>query len=122
MDKKTKKIARTAFACGKVHDFKLFKDSKLRLHKDTKVIGDLGYVGIDKYHKNSLVPHKKSKLKPLNKQQKQDNKELSKQRMGVEHTFSMLKRFRIFTSPYRNHRKRFALRFNLFAAIYNLEI
>ncbi len=83
------------------------------------MIGDLG---IDKYHKNSWIPHKKSKLKPLNKQQKQDNKELGRQKMDIEHTFSMLKRFKIFTLPYGNRRKRFGLRFNLFAAIYNLEI
>lgn len=122
IDKKSKKILRTAFSCGKTHDFKLFKSSKLRIHQSVKIIGDLGYLGIAKYHPNSIVPHKSSKLKPLTKAQKKENRELSKYRIAVEHTFGLLKRFRIFSSPYRNRRKRFALRFNLFAAIYNLEI
>lgn len=122
IDKKSKRILRTAFTYGRVHDFKLFKRSKLRIHKDIKIIGDLGYLGIDKYHRNSVIPHKSSKLKPLTKLEKKQNRELSKQRIGVEHAFCRLKRFRIFSYPYRNRRKRFALRFNLFAAIYNMEI
>ncbi|MBS4170054.1 hypothetical protein NEOC95_000773 [Neochlamydia sp. AcF95] len=34
----------------------------------------------------------------------------------------LLKRFKIIADRYRNRRKRFALRFNLIAAIYNWEL
>ncbi|WP_416375397.1 hypothetical protein [Spiroplasma poulsonii] len=34
--------------------------------------------------------------------------------------FAILKKFKIITEKYRNRRKRFGLRFNLIASIYNL--
>ena len=44
---------------GRTHDFKLFKNSKVRFHKLLKVIGDKGYQGIAKIHKLSETPIKK---------------------------------------------------------------
>lgn len=41
--------------------------------------------------------------------------------MVSEHINARLKVFRILAERYRNRRKRFGLRFNLIAAIYNLE-
>jgi len=121
VDKKTNKIIRTAFTREHNHDFNLFKKSKLRLNPKIQLLGDLGYVGMDKYHKNNLLPHKKKKGKKLSIEQKKENKELGKVRITVEHTFAKMKRFKIFYYPYRNRRKRFALRFNLFAAIHNMQ-
>jgi len=40
----------------------------------------------------------------------------------IEHIFRKLKVFRILSERYRNRRKRFAVRFNLIASIYNLEL
>lgn len=76
---------------------------------------------MDKYHKNNELPHKKKKGEKLSTEQKKENKELGKVRITVEHTFAIMKRFKIFSYPYRNRRKRFALRFNLFAAIHNMQ-
>ncbi|AFM04256.1 hypothetical protein Fleli_1858 [Bernardetia litoralis DSM 6794] len=73
---------------------------------------------MDKYHKNNNLPHKKKKGKKLSTEQKKGNKELGTVRITVEHTFAKMKRFKIFYYPYRNRRKRFALKFNLFAAIH----
>lgn len=42
--------------------------------------------------------------------------------MAIEHVIRRLKVFRILTERYRNRRKRFGLRFNLIAAIYNREL
>ncbi|MDR2764965.1 MAG: IS5/IS1182 family transposase, partial [Tannerella sp.] len=39
-----------------------------------------------------------------------------------EHAIGFVKRFRILSEHYRNRRKRFGLRFNLIAAICNLEL
>ena len=39
-----------------------------------------------------------------------------------ENVRGMLKRFKIISDKYRNRRKRFGLRFNLIAGIYNLEL
>jgi hypothetical protein len=57
----------------------------------------------------------------LTDDQKAANRSLSSQRTYVEHSIRRLKVFRILSERYRNRRKRFALRFNLIAAIYNLE-
>ena len=50
------------------------------------------------------------------------NHSLSSERVFVENVIGWLKRFRILAERYRNRRKRFGLRFNLIAAIYNLEL
>lgn len=75
-----------------------------------------------KIHLNSKTPHKKSKHRPLTPEEKQENRALSKERIYVEHVIAKLKIFRILSERYRNRRKRFGLRFNLIAAIYNLEL
>ncbi|WP_425289782.1 transposase [Spiroplasma endosymbiont of Zeiraphera isertana] len=49
-------------------------------------------------------------------------KTLSKIRIKIEHVFAKLKRFKILSLKYRNKIRRFALRFNLIAGIYNLEL
>jgi len=57
--------------------------------------------------------------KTLSSVEKQYNQELAKQRIFVEHVIRCLKVFRILAQPYRNRRRRFGLRFNLIAALYN---
>ena len=122
MNKKTKQVICTAFANGKRHDFRLFKESKTRIHPDIKVITDSGYQGIQKLHSKSALPKKKSKKNPLTKEDKQRNQELASERVLNENVIGMLKRFKIISDKYRNRRKRFGLRFNLIAAIYNLDL
>jgi len=74
------------------------------------------------WHKNAETPAKKSKLYPLTQEQKNSNRKLSHERILVENVIRRLKIFRILSERYRNRRKRFALRFNLIAAIHNLEL
>jgi transposase len=84
-------------------------------------LADSGYQGLEKYHPNSQTPKKKSKHHPLTDQEKASNREIARQRIGCEHVIGRLKVFRILMERYRNRRKRFGLRFNLLAAICNLE-
>lgn len=86
------------------------------------MIADTGYQGLKKIHKNSLTPIRKKKNIPLTKEQKRQNRELSKQRMLVENVIREVKIFKIVADKYRNRRKRFGLRFNLIAGIYNYEL
>ena len=116
------KIIATAFATGSTHDFCLFKESDLSIDEYIRCLGDSGYQGLMKIHANSKTPHKKSKHHPLTAEQKQENRALASQRIYVEHVIGKLKVFRILSERYRNRRKRFSLRFNLIAAIYNLEL
>ena len=100
----------------------LFKESKTHIHPDIRVITDTGYQGIQKIHLKSELPKKKTKKAPLTKEDKKNNQALASERVLNENVIGMLKRFKIIADKYRNRRKRFGLRFNLIAAIYNLEL
>jgi hypothetical protein len=131
---KTKKILKTNFSNGKKHDLKIFKQAKIKLPPTAKLLGDSGYQGILKLHPNSQTPVKKppkkrkSKINPkpektkLTTEQKASNKKLSSQRITVEHINREIKIFKITSERYRNRRKRFGLRVNLIAGVYNFEI
>lgn len=122
VNKASRKIICTAFSNGKRHDFRLFKESKVKIHPKTKVITDTGYQGLKKIHLNTNMPKKKTKKKPLSKEDKRNNKHQSSERVLNENVIGMLKRFKILAERYRNRRKRFCLRFNLIAGIYNWEL
>jgi hypothetical protein len=68
------------------------------------------------------MPKKKTKKIPLTKEEKAQNKILSQERVLNENVIGVLKRFKIIADKYRNRRKRFGLRFNLIAGIYNFEL
>ncbi len=122
VNQKTQEIIATAFAQGSQHDFALFKESRSIFAKHIRSLADAGYQGLSVLHENSQTPAKKSKLHPLTQVQKESNRELSRERILVENVIRRLKIFRILSERYRNRRKRFSLRFNLIAAIYNLEL
>ena len=122
MDKKTKQVICTAFTNGKRHNFRLFKESKIKINANIKVITDTGYQGIQKLHIRSELPKKKTKNTPLTKEYKTRNQELASERVANENVIGMIKRFKIISDKYRNRRKRFGLRLNLIAAIYNMEL
>lgn len=96
----------------------MFKQSNLKIHPEIKVKVDKGYVGIDKFHANTDIPNKASKNKPLSKEEKRENREMAKERIGIEHLNAKLKIFRMLKETYRNH-KNFKLRATLIAIIYN---
>ena len=122
MDKKTRKVICTAFANGKKHDFRLYKESKIHMLNRIQVDTDTGYQGIKGIHANSVVPKKKSKKHPLSIEEKAENRKISRERVSNEHAIGFIKRFRILSERYRNRRKRFGLRFNLIAGICNYDL
>lgn len=122
VDKKTLKIICTDVGKGRRHDFHLFKKSKVHASKKTTIIVDTGYQGLQKIHEKTLKPVKRSKKKPLLKSEKKANHEISSVRVAVEHVIRKVKIFRIISERYRNRRKRFTMRLNLIAAIYNFEL
>jgi hypothetical protein len=92
------------------------------ISSQVRCLADAGYQGLKDWHKNAETPAKKSKLHPLTEEQKSSNCKLSRERILVENVIRRLKIFRILSERYRNRRKRFALRFNLIAAIHNIEL
>ncbi|MBD2247055.1 IS5 family transposase [Nostoc sp. FACHB-888] len=107
---------------GKIHDFRLFKNSGIKFGELIKVIADKDYQGIAKIHQLSETPIKKPKGKKLTKEQKKYNRELNRLRIVVEHVNRRLKIFKILSDRYRNRHRRFGLRSNLIAGIYNHEL
>jgi len=122
VNKKSQQIICTSFANGKQHDFRLFKESKTHIHPAIGVLTDSGYQGLQKIHFKTQMPKKRSKKNPLTQEDKKINRQLSSDRVLNENVIGNLKRFKIISDRYRNRRKRFSLRFNLIAGIYNLEL
>ena len=94
----------------------------MRWTEKTCGITDSGYTGIKHLQKNSRLPKKSSKKKPLTREDKKQNREISSERAVNENVIGSLKRFKIVGDRYRNRRKRFGLRFNLIAGVYNFEL
>ena len=121
VNKPNREIICTSFSNGKRHDFRVFKESKVRILPDIKIVTDTGYQGIAKIHPNSELPKKQTKKNPLTAAEKEHNRKISSERVKNEHAIGFIKRFKVISEKYRNRRKRFKLRFNLIAGVCNYE-
>ena len=81
---------------GHTHDFTIFKEifagfdfSKFQTYVD------LGFIGIKKHvvEGDIFIPHKASKNHPLTASQKEENTELARVRVVVEHSIAKIKSF-----------------------------
>lgn len=116
-------IVCTAHGVGREDDFRLFKRSRVRPAADIELLGDdRGYQGVVKLHVKSQTPKKKPLKQQLSATHKQQNRQLARERVVVEQVIGKLKVCKILAGRYRNRRRRFALRFNLIAALYNFEL
>lgn len=101
---------------GKKHDKKLFDESRVHTKEKSNIIGDLGYYGTE----GITVPNKKPKKIELTKEEKDFNKQFSRERIKIEHVFGKMKVFQILTQRFRNPRAKHALIFKNIAGLYNL--
>jgi transposase len=121
-NQRSKQILATAFGPGRQHDLALYRASRTRVNARIEGLADSGYQGLAKLHPNSRTPKKRSKHHLLTAAEKASNRALSQARIVAEHILATLKVFRILSERYRNRRRRFGLRFNLIAALYNYEL
>ena len=77
------------------------------------------YQGLWREHACSRTPREATKKCPLTAEQKRENRALSRRRLPVEQVIRCLKIFWCLASVYRHRRRRFHLRLNLLAGIYN---
>lgn len=119
---RTRQLLCTHYGRGPVHDFALYQRGGIAPHESLEVLADSGYQGLQKLHAKSRTPKKKPRQTELTEEQKQGNRELARRRVAVEHVIRCLKIFRILAERYRNRRKRFSLRVNLIAGLYNHEL
>ncbi len=119
---------------GSVHDLRLLEfdlDNVLQvIFQNITLFLDLGYTGIEKYFKimDLIIPIKKprkSENNPtpeLTKEQKDFNKNMSSERVAVEHVIGTIKRFKILTDVFRNNGENDENLFiEIIAGVHNLE-
>lgn len=109
----------TAHGKGQSQDFALFKEHDPHLKPSVWYVADLGYQGLASRHPQTCLPVKKPRGKALDLESKKHNRALGRFRVAIEHVIRSLKIWRILKETYRNRRKRFALRFNLMASLFN---
>ena len=109
-------------ARGTTHDFKILKQSNLKINEDAHIKTDKGFIGIKELFPKAQVPHKSSKHHPLSKAQKQDNRQLAKERIIIEHRNRECKIFRICKERYRGKHKNYEKTWKLVSAIVNLKL
>jgi hypothetical protein len=120
VDAKTRAVISIAQGKGKEHDFKLYcRSIGVKVLKEIKIRGDSGYQGIKGKHANSETPKKKPRGGKLTKEEKSENRRISKERIKIEHINASLKIFKILTEKYRNRRHRHGLRMSLLCGIFN---
>ncbi len=126
-------VHKTRHARGRTHDYALFKRSHPHLPDNVSVGLDLGYDGVKKDYPELKceVPFKRRspgrgkrgvKAKKLLPEQKSFNKKLSKERVIVEHTFSRVKKFRIWAEEFRNRLKHYDIMTDIVCGIINFRI
>ncbi len=106
-------------APGTVHDIAIRRCGP-PLPKEAHIYADSGYQGYQDDHPAIDIPYKKSKKKPLTKDERKYNHALSRFRVRVEHAIARLKRFRILSDRFRYPRKSHAAKFSIIAGITNL--
>ena len=122
VNKKTEEIICVAEDAGRTHDFKLYKDTiGGRVLDSIKAQMDSGYQGISEIHKNSETPKKKPKGGELTKEEKLENRRISRERILIENINAKIKVFKIMANKYRNRRKRHNLRTNLICGFINFD-
>ena len=116
--RKKRVIILTKARAGKIHDKRQLDEEDLVGHipDEIAVEGDLGFQGLQNEFDNIHLPHKKPSGKELSEQQKQENRELSAQRVACEHAHAGIKRYNAVSAIYRNRVPDFDDRLMLVAA------
>ena len=119
VDARSLQIIATAHGKGRGHDFKLFKRSQCQCRAGLELLGDGGYQGVKKLVENSRTPHKCWRGRVLTAEQRLENKGLAGERVVVE---NVIRRLKVLKETYRHRRRRFGLRLNLIAGLYNADL
>lgn len=89
---------------GKIHDKRQLDEEELvaSIPEAVTLEGDLGFQGLQNEFENIRLPHKKPRGKELSEQQKQENREFSRQHVKCEYAHAGIKRYQSATAIYRN--------------------
>ncbi len=106
-------------APGRVHDLEIRRRGP-PLPRDAHVYADSGYQGFQDDHSGVEIPYKKTKTRPLTKDERAYNHALARCRVRVEHRIARLKSFRILSERCRYPRGRYAAKISTVAGIINI--
>ncbi|MDJ0589825.1 MAG: transposase family protein [Pleurocapsa sp. MO_226.B13] len=87
----------TVGARGPEADINLFRQQQNKFAESQEFVGDKAYVGAAR----TTTPTKKPKGRELTPEQKQENKQISRRRIFIEHLIRRLKIFRIAADKFR---------------------
>jgi IS5 family transposase len=106
-------------APGRVADITIRRRGP-KLPQGSRAHADSGYQGLQDDHPDTDIPYKKSKHKPLTKEERAYNRALSRFRVRVEHAIARLKSFRMLSERYRYPRAAYGAKFAIIAGVLNI--
>jgi len=112
-------VAASRPAPGRVHDLELRRRGRPP-PKGSRLYADSAYQGYQNDHPATDIPYKRSRKKPLAKDERAYNHALSRFRVRVEHALARLKSFRVLADRYRYPKAAYAAKFAIVAGIVNL--
>jgi hypothetical protein len=102
-------------AAGKVHDKKIYDQSRTIVPAGVAAYGDTGYQGTA-----LRTPVKKKPKQELTRRQRQGNRRISRKRIAAEHGIGKMKVWRIASERFRNPTRRHTLIIKNVAGLHNL--
>jgi hypothetical protein len=122
VDGQTGRIVDTsASVAGPTPDLTLFKQSSVLSFLPTEygLMGDLGYLGLDKLHLRAFIPRRKPRGKLRPPEDRPYNAAFAAFRVIVEHTIARMRRFQSLSQMDRQHRRHHAARVAAVAGLVN---
>ena len=109
---------------GRIDDKKMSDKNMLASHipEEVSLLVDTGFQGIQKIHKNTLIPKKKPRGGFLTQAEKEMNRLISSSRIVVEHAIGGMKRFGAASHIFRNKKGIDDSFMNICAGLWNLEL
>ena len=117
-DKNKKVLVVSTTRSARRHDKRMADKDLLfeRIPEDVTVFIDTGFQGVKQKHRNTYIPQKRTKGKPLTDEQKQWNKLISSIRVPIEHAIGGIKRYQAVTQTFRNKKLQLTDTFILLSA------
>ena len=101
-------IHKLRYKKGRRHDYDIYKKNHPVIPKVLNVF-DLGYLGVEKdfHEQKSYIPNRKKRNQELSQEEKEYNKNHSKERIVIEHTICRVKKYRIMSDVFRNRLRKY---------------
>lgn len=103
-----------------MHDFELFKQTRIPLAPSVEIYADAGYQGLQKRMANGVTPIKKPKSRDLTPDETAHNRALARLRIAIEHVNRRCKIFRSVKDTYRGKHRHSHKTWTVVAALVNL--